>query len=32
MHDSFSSGNVYYGRTLAIMGAITAIAVLLALI
>ena len=28
MFDSFSAGNVFYGRTVAIMGAIVALAVL----
>jgi len=29
MHDSFSAGGVFYGRTLAIVGAVMAAAVLL---
>jgi hypothetical protein len=32
MHDSFSEGGVFYGRTLAIVGGIMALAVLLNLI
>lgn len=32
MNDSFSAGSVFYGRTLAIMGGILALAVVLNLI
>jgi hypothetical protein len=32
MHDSFSAGGVFYGRTLAIVAGIMAVAVLLHLI
>lgn len=32
MYDGFSAGGVYYGRTLAILGAVIALAVLLNLI
>ena len=32
MHDSFSAGGVYYGRTLAVIAGIMALAVLLNLI
>jgi len=32
MYDSFSDGNVFYGRTFAIMGAVLALAVLIHLI
>ncbi len=32
MHDSFSEGGVFYGRTLAIVGAVMALALVLHLI
>lgn len=32
MHDSFSEGSVYYGRTIAIVGVVMALAILLNMI